>query len=263
SFTVDGIGGPFIEEVEGDYHGVVGLSLPLVRAMVEECGLSITQLWTQHLPARGKLNAQAHHFVDPNHRAPHKSADAFLLCSCGSRHWGLHGAAGICALRKHKERIQVLLQLRAPWSHSGGTWAIPGGAIEWEEDAYEGALREFCEETGIDPANVHPYQPETSAIAHSLDDECDTRIASQTLTAHRPDLYETAKATPCVVLEHEDWNYSTFIVTCPDNLRLHPNNESSHLQWFNIDGELPNPLHPAFAKAWDALHVNAIRAFSH
>ena len=31
SFTIDGRGGPFIERIEGDYHGVVGLSLPLLR----------------------------------------------------------------------------------------------------------------------------------------------------------------------------------------------------------------------------------------
>ncbi len=45
SFTVDGFGGPFIEHVEGDYHGVVGISLPLVRHMLADLGFSITELW--------------------------------------------------------------------------------------------------------------------------------------------------------------------------------------------------------------------------
>ena len=28
AFTIDGLGGPFVERIEGDHHGVVGLSLP-------------------------------------------------------------------------------------------------------------------------------------------------------------------------------------------------------------------------------------------
>ena len=34
SFTVDGLGGPFVESIEGDYHNVVGLSLPLLRDLL-------------------------------------------------------------------------------------------------------------------------------------------------------------------------------------------------------------------------------------
>ena len=45
SFTIDGYGGPFIERIEGDPHGVTGLSLPLLRTLLAECGLSITELW--------------------------------------------------------------------------------------------------------------------------------------------------------------------------------------------------------------------------
>ena len=44
-FTVDGLGGPFIESIEGDYHGVVGLSLPLFRGLLERIGVSIPELW--------------------------------------------------------------------------------------------------------------------------------------------------------------------------------------------------------------------------
>lgn len=36
SFTIDGLGGPYIERIEGDHHGVVGLSLPLVRELFAE-----------------------------------------------------------------------------------------------------------------------------------------------------------------------------------------------------------------------------------
>ncbi|HEU4949116.1 MAG TPA: Maf family nucleotide pyrophosphatase [Kribbella sp.] len=45
SFTVDGLGGPFIEGVDGDYHNVVGLSLPLVRRMLAEVGIAWHSLW--------------------------------------------------------------------------------------------------------------------------------------------------------------------------------------------------------------------------
>jgi septum formation protein len=44
-FTIDGLGGPFVESIEGDHHGVVGVSLPLVRRLTEALGYSITDLW--------------------------------------------------------------------------------------------------------------------------------------------------------------------------------------------------------------------------
>lgn len=44
-FTIDGAGGPFIERVDGDPHAVVGLSLPLLRRMLDEIGLGVHQLW--------------------------------------------------------------------------------------------------------------------------------------------------------------------------------------------------------------------------
>lgn len=36
AFTVDGLGGPYVERIEGDHHGVVGLSLPLLRGLLRE-----------------------------------------------------------------------------------------------------------------------------------------------------------------------------------------------------------------------------------
>ncbi len=46
AFTVDGLGGPFVTGIEGDYHGVVGVSLPLVRDLAKELGVSWPALWT-------------------------------------------------------------------------------------------------------------------------------------------------------------------------------------------------------------------------
>ncbi len=44
-FTLDGLGGWFIERIEGDPSNVIGLSLPLVRRMLQSAGLSIVDLW--------------------------------------------------------------------------------------------------------------------------------------------------------------------------------------------------------------------------
>lgn len=40
AFTIDGLGGPYVQRIEGDHHNVVGLSLPLLRGLLSEVGLS-------------------------------------------------------------------------------------------------------------------------------------------------------------------------------------------------------------------------------
>ena len=45
AFTLDGLGGWFIDRIEGDPSNVIGLSLPLVNQMVRSAGLSIAGLW--------------------------------------------------------------------------------------------------------------------------------------------------------------------------------------------------------------------------
>ena len=45
AFTIDGLGGSFVDGVEGDPHAVVGLSLPLLRALLGEVGVGVPQLW--------------------------------------------------------------------------------------------------------------------------------------------------------------------------------------------------------------------------
>lgn len=44
AFTVDGLGGPYVERVEGDHHNVVGISLPLVRELLGEVGVGWHEL---------------------------------------------------------------------------------------------------------------------------------------------------------------------------------------------------------------------------
>ena len=50
AFTIDGLGGAFIESVEGDPHGVVGISLPLLRRLLAGLGVTWTDLWPPSAP---------------------------------------------------------------------------------------------------------------------------------------------------------------------------------------------------------------------
>lgn len=46
-FTIDGLGGPFITKIEGDHHAVVGISLPLLRQLLNSLGIFWPSLWAQ------------------------------------------------------------------------------------------------------------------------------------------------------------------------------------------------------------------------
>ncbi|WFE96325.1 Maf family protein [Micromonospora sp. WMMD987] len=50
AFTIDGLGGAFLDGIEGDPGTVIGLSLPLLRRLLRDLGLSITDLWTRVAP---------------------------------------------------------------------------------------------------------------------------------------------------------------------------------------------------------------------
>ncbi|MGN9792266.1 Maf family protein [Streptomyces sp. NPDC054847] len=45
AFTLDGRSAPFIDGIDGDPGNVIGLSLPLLRRLLAELGVSITDLW--------------------------------------------------------------------------------------------------------------------------------------------------------------------------------------------------------------------------
>ncbi|OEV03658.1 Maf family protein [Streptomyces oceani] len=45
AFTLDGLSGPFVDGIEGDHGNVLGLSLPLLRRLLGELGVRITDLW--------------------------------------------------------------------------------------------------------------------------------------------------------------------------------------------------------------------------
>ncbi len=47
AFTIDGLGGPFVDGLEGDPHNVVGLSLPLLRRMLGDLDRRMTDYWEE------------------------------------------------------------------------------------------------------------------------------------------------------------------------------------------------------------------------
>lgn len=209
SFTIDGVGGPFIDGIEGDHHGVVGLSLPTFRRLVEKMGLRISDLWDDDAGRKRRPIRLDH---------PRMDADGFVDCACGQRHWGLNGGAGLVLWRIGPGgQIQVLLQLRSAWTHMGGRWSTAGGAIGMTESPIGGGLREFSEETGIDPALV----------------EFD---GSWTVS-------------------HPDWQYVNFACHLRDqvDVPIVANSESEQLAWVNIDEVHRLELLPAFRTAFGHL----------
>ena len=163
---------------------------------------------------------------------PHPG-DAWLTCTCGNRHWGVHGAAGLLLAREVPDAaprgapdapaptpdaptVQVLLQHRALWSDQGGTWGVPGGALRPGEDPVAGALREAAEEAGVDPAGV--------------------------------------RVDGSHVLDHGVWRYTTVVgwVSGPQHPRP-TDRESLEIAWVALSAVPELPLLPAFAAAWPSL----------
>jgi septum formation protein len=46
AFSIDGRAAPFVDGIDGDPGTVIGLSLPLLRRMLADLGIAITDLWT-------------------------------------------------------------------------------------------------------------------------------------------------------------------------------------------------------------------------
>jgi 8-oxo-dGTP pyrophosphatase MutT (NUDIX family) len=149
---------------------------------------------------------------DPRARRPHGPGDAWVDGPQG-RFWGRFGAAGL--LLAHPD-AGVLLQLRAEWSHLGGTWGIPGGARHDEhETAREGALREAEEEAGVRPEFV-------SVLAES-------------------------------VLDLGYWSYTTVLARAETLFEpVIGDAESVSLRWVPFADVAALPLHPGVAAGWPA-----------
>ena len=160
SFTLEGFGGAFIDSIEGDPHGIIGLSLPLARHLAGELGVKWTDLWNVdrgELAPESKASGNQHAGILPPVENVHQPGDGWVDCACGRKHWGTNGASGILLARRDAASgkvTHVVMQHRAAWSAEGGTWGIPGGATADGESPIEGALRESYEEANITPEDI-------------------------------------------------------------------------------------------------------------
>jgi 8-oxo-dGTP diphosphatase len=149
----------------------------------------------------------------------HGDGDGWVLSDDGSHFWGRHGAAGLLLRAPGPNgSAAVLLQHRAPWSHQGGTWGLPGGARDSHETVEEAAVREANEEAGL---------------------------TAELLTVRTTVVTATATGS--------DWTYTTVIADAPEQLVTVPNRESSELRWVAEDEVADLPLHPGFAASWPEL----------
>jgi septum formation protein len=48
AFTIEGLGGWFVDSIDGDHNNVIGISLPLLRRLLVNFGLTIPALWNQY-----------------------------------------------------------------------------------------------------------------------------------------------------------------------------------------------------------------------
>lgn len=115
-------------------------------------------------------------------RATMNTADRFVRCGLGHRHWGRYGAAGLLA---HHDG-HVLLQHRATLTIGGGTWGVFGGARHRDEAPLAAALRETAEESTLDASEV---------IAHAVLREDHGGWAYHTVIATVPALLEVRPAS--------------------------------------------------------------------
>lgn len=146
---------------------------------------------------------------------PRNPGDAWVVAQSGERYWGRFGAAGLLAYDAGRG---ILLQHRVSWSHFGGTWGLPGGALHEGESALVGAIREAQEEAGVPDGAVRP------------------RFFT--------------------VLDLGIWSYTTVVadvLVSFDPVISDP--ESVALAWVPIDEVDSRPLHPGFAAAWPGLRA--------
>ncbi|WP_167759422.1 NUDIX hydrolase [Mycobacterium sp. PS03-16] len=150
--------------------------------------------------------------------------DGWVFSEGGGRYWGRHGAAGLLLRAPRPDgSAAVLLQHRAPWSHQGGTWGLPGGARDSHETPEQAAVREAHEEAGL-PADQ-------------------LTVRTTVVTA------EVSGAGGA------SWTYTTVIADAPTLLHTVPNRESAELRWVDEDDVAALPLHPGFAASWDRLRT--------
>jgi 8-oxo-dGTP pyrophosphatase MutT (NUDIX family) len=155
------------------------------------------------------------------------STDGWTFCDRGHRHWGRAGAAGLLVHRHGADGHELLLQHRAWWSHHGGTWGTPGGALHPGEPPEEGALREVREELGLTATDL-------ILGAHSVDD-------------HGGWAYTTVLARPArpielgdLVLDGESETAAWWPVELLHEIELHPGLAASLTRLRALLGDAPD-----------------------
>lgn len=132
--------------------------------------------------------------------------DGFITLADGTARWGRFGAAGVLV----RAGDRMFVAQRSRHCHNGGTWAIPGGALDLDETPLDGALREFAEEIG-----------------HELDD-------FEVVTVHEDD--------------HGGWSYWTIVLELAEAFeppaQLHW--ETAATAWVTADELAALELFPAF-----------------
>ncbi|BBX10204.1 putative 8-oxo-dGTP diphosphatase 3 [Mycolicibacterium aichiense] len=150
-----------------------------------------------------------------------------MVSDTGTPYWGRHGAAGLLLRAPRADGTPaVLLQHRAPWSHQGGTWALPGGARDSHETPEQAAVREAHEEAGLRAEHV--------------------AVRATVVTA---EVVGTGGA---------QWSYTTVVADAPELLSTVANRESSELRWVAEDEVIELPLHPGFAASWERLRITTM-----
>jgi 8-oxo-dGTP diphosphatase len=147
--------------------------------------------------------------------------DGWVVSDTGNHYWGRFGAAGLLLRAPRPDGTPaVLLQHRAPWSHQGGTWGLPGGARDSHESAEQAAVREAHEEAGV-PVELVSVR---AAV-----------ITAQASGSH--------------------WTYTTVVADAAEQLGTVPNYESAEMRWVGEDEVDELPLHPGFAASWQRLRT--------
>ncbi len=136
----------------------------------------------------------------------------FFTDAQGHRHWGEYGAAGLLAYHVRDGEVWYLLQKRSLYTHGGGTWSIPGGALRRGESPVDGAFRETAEELGSMPAGL--------------------------------------EYTGTVTTDFGGWSYHTVVFRAPEAFAAAGNWEVAEHRWVTADGLADLPLHPGFAAAF-------------
>ena len=48
AFTIEGLGGWFVDSIDGDHNNVIGISVPLLRVLLRDLGITVPDLWAEY-----------------------------------------------------------------------------------------------------------------------------------------------------------------------------------------------------------------------